>query len=282
MFRTNHMTNSLARLIGFPFALAMIICFSLGGLDVEGPKTLIILFSLIALSIIFFFNKEIDGWWWRRKQPDLDKTLKAWMLAHVPYYKSLDAVEQEAFGKRISVFNFVKNFTLKVEKDYQLEEDVKAIISHEFQRVTQYREEYMYKPFKEFVVYNHPFASPSIKTLHTMEVNTEDGVVILSKEQLINGFRQPARFLNIALLAAVQCFTIAHPRLPYPKVVGLNKEDIAEGHDINLEVVLQGLGAAHITNLDLLAFCFFQYPNRLASFSPEIYTSFEKIFYKNA
>ncbi len=272
------MTHSLSRLIAFPFAIILIFAFSYGGFDFTGPKTIAVLFSLIALTLIYVFNAQINIWWWKRRPPPLDKALRSWVARYSKFYAPLNNEEKEIFETRVSAFNHIKNFTLKVEREYQLEEDVKTIISHEFIRITLGLDEYLYDGIDHFVVYNHAFGSPEIPALHTMELYWEDKVVILSKEQLINGFFQPELYVNTALFMAVKSFIMLYPRLSYPEVVSLTPGDIADAHGIVLEVIIAALGVSWVNRLDLLVFCYWLYPDRTASFDPDRYEQLAQIF----
>lgn len=275
------MTNVFSRLLAFPFAIALIITFTLGGFDFTGPKTIIVLVCVTALMLIYIFNEQLNKWWWKRNLPSLERPLKSWIAKYSNFYNTLDDITKETFEKRISTFNKIKNFTLKAERDYQLEEDVKTIIAHEFSRLTLHRSHYLYEGYDHIVVYNHPFGSPSIDTLHTLEVQQEDNVVILSKEQLINGFLNPETYVNIGLLSAIMVFVQLNPRLAYPEVASMKAEDIAAAHGVQLSVIKAATGVEWINRLDLLIFCYFMYPDRTESFSPERFEQLEKLFFSS-
>ena len=102
--------------------------------------------------------------------------------------------------------------------------------------------------------------------------------MILSKEQLVNGFLQPTGFVNVGMLSAVMAFIKMHPRLNYPEVSSLDAQDIADAHGINLSVIYTALGEARMNNLDLLIFCYILHPHRTESFDPERYKRLEDIF----
>lgn len=272
------MTNAFSRLLAFPFAIILIIAFSMGGFDFSGPKTIVVMICLIALMLIYVFNRQLDIWWWKRNPPALDLPLKTWMAAHSRYYQELDDQTRDKFEKRLATFVNVKNFTLKAERDYQLEEDVKAILAHEYVRLTLHRDDYLFKDIEQFVLYNHPFGTPDKQYLHTIEVNIDEGVVILSKEQLVNGFLQPTGFVNVGILSAVMAFIKMNPRLNYPEVSSLDAQDIADAHGINLSVIYTALGEARMNNLDLLIFCYLLHPNRTESFDPDRYKALKEIF----
>ena len=251
------MTDSLSRLSALPFILVLIYCFTQGGLDSFGIETILVLVSLIALMLIYVFNKQINEWWWKRRPLTLDKPLISWLSRFSPYYNTLNETQQLAFQSSIARFMKLKNFTLKGKRDYQVEEDIKLIVAHEFARVFHLREEMMNESYHQVVIYNHAFGSPAIQELHTLELYREDEVLILSKEQLVQGFLDPKQYVNVALLAAVMIFIELNPRLHYPDTSSLTIEGIAESFHINTEAIYQALGVTYINKLDLLLFCYF-------------------------
>jgi len=272
------MTQSLARILAFPFAIALIFAFTHGQFDFSGPMTSVVLGCLIALALLYVFQNQINQWWWKKKPPTLDPPVKAWMTRFSPFYNQLAEDEKKSFESSLSIFIRTKEFTLKADKDYQLEEDIKGVIAHEFIRVGLPVPEVSYTNLEYIILYNHPFGTPNIQQLHSAELNREDGVVILSKELVVNGFIKPATYVNIALLSAIMTFIWHHPRLDYPSVNGLSAEGIADAHQIDLQVILQTLGQDHINKLDLLVFCFFLYPSKTQSMDKKIYDQLMSLF----
>ena len=141
---------------------------------------------------------------------------------------------KKKFGRRLSLFIKDKTYTLKLDKDYEVEEDTKATVAHEFIRLTLHHEDYLFDHFDQFIIYEHPFGSPNNRVLHTAEMYYDDGVVILSREQLINGFINPRKYVNVSLLMAAYCWIRIHPRLDYPSVSEFKAEDIGSAHQIEL------------------------------------------------
>ena len=263
------MTNSLSRLLGLPFALILIYCFTSGGLADFGIKTFLVLISIVALMLLYIFNRQVDIFWWKKRGLTLDAPLISWMDRFAPSYAELSDEQKENIQGRIALFMKVKNFTLKGKRDYQLEEDVKLIIAHEFMRITLAQDPFYFPDYEQFVVYNHPFATPKIETLHAVEIYDEDGVVIFSKEQLVNGFVDPNHHINVALLAAVMLFIAVHPRLQYPVVHDLEAQEIVDAHGLDLDHIHHVTALRNINNLDLMLFCFFQFPRKNAEAFPE-------------
>jgi len=274
------MTQSFSRLLAFPFIITLILALANSQFDYSGPMTIVVLACLLVLCLLFVFKDQVDQWWWKRRPPNLDTPVKAWMKRFSPYYNRLDDATRSRFEPAISIFMRTKEFTLKADRDFQLEEDIKGIIAHEFVRVGITQGEHTYDNLDHLVLYNHPFGSPDVQQLHSLELNREDGVVIMSKELAVNGFIQPATYVNISLLGAIMTFIWHHPRLAYPSVSELTAEDIAQAHKVDLQVILQTLGVDHINKLDLLVFCFFLYPDRTKDMDEEVHTGLMDLFGK--
>ena len=272
------MTDSLSRLLALPFALIIILVFTYGDLASFGLSTVLVLISLIALALAYVFNKQIDIWWYKRKPPKLDKPLVAWISIYSNFYKGLSDLQKRNFQDRIATFNQIKNFTLKGKRDYQLEEDIKTIISHEMARVTFGRPKDLLEEMDNIIVYNHPFATPNVQSLHALELYPQDGVIVYSKEQLVNGFLNPKVHLNISLLAAVMTFIQLNPRLAYPSVTNLEVDEIYNRFELKQETFFQMLGVDWLNKLDLLCFCYFSFPDRMREYFPEEFDDLNDIF----
>ena len=150
-------------------------------------------------------------------------------------------------------------------------------IAHEFQRLTMGREDYIYKDYDQIVVYNHPFPTPNIEVLHAAEIFSEDGVIILSREQLINGFFDPTQ-INIALLLAIMTFIESNPRLQYPDVSDIDMKDLVSSHDLSIDPFKAILGVDHIKKLDLLIYCYVEYPELFEKWNKEAWRKLDGIF----
>lgn len=268
--------GSPARVLAFPFVIYGILFFSLGWYDSDSLLTLIFVSSIIILVLIYVFQFQINEWYWKRNMPSLSPKLQSWLRPHSTYYLSLDPIEQELFERRVSLFMKVKSFTVKGSKDYELEEDTKCLISHEFQRLAKGHGDFLYEQLGQIIVYNHPFATPKIASLHAIEIDPEDGVIILSREQLINGFFDSSQ-VNIGLLGAIMTFVAAHPRLDYPHVE-LSPDKIVEIVGLSLSNIYLLLGVDHINKLDLLIYVYVQYPQICHHWDAKLYNRLEAIF----
>lgn len=250
---------------------------ALGYYETSTTHTLAFMATIIILVLLYVFQYQINEFFWKRNPPPLDLKLRSWMTHHSNLIQQLSPENRAQFEKRISLFVKLKTFTLKAEKDYELEEDSKCLIAHEFQRLTLGREDFLYKEYDQVVVYNHPFPTPNIEVLHAAEIFSEDGVIILSREQLINGFFDPTQ-INIALLLAVMTFIESNPRLEYPKVGDIDTEDLLASHNLALDPFKAILGVDHVKTLDILIYCFVEHSVMFKKWNKEVFQQLERIF----
>ena len=190
----------------------------------------------------------------------------------------MSSSEKLRFSERLATFMAVKEFTLKGKQDYKLEEDIKALISHEFVRISMGMNDYLGQDFEQFIIYNHPFATPKYKFLHTLELYHEDGVIILSKPDLIKGFQNKAGFLNLALFAAISAFISMNPRAHYPELKHIDESQLETTFNIEFEAIKKALGFDWLNKLNVLIYCFFEFPRIFEATFPKEFFSLQSIF----
>lgn len=265
-----------ARLV-LPFVTYIVIYFAISGHEKSSIYTYFFIASVIGIALVYVFQHQINFFWWKKYPPRLDHKLQGWLRNVSPYYASLSKEERQSFEDKVTLFMKDKTFLLKREKDEALEEDTQLIIAHEFVRLSQHTSDRLYKHYGQFVVYEHPFGSPQIQELHTAEMYYEDGVVIFSREYLINGFVDPA-FVNIAMLMAASCFISEHPQLLYPDVSSMEKQDIIDNLGLNLEPFEKALGKDQIRKLSLLIYGYALHHRELKESMPRAYERLDSLF----
>lgn len=270
--------TSLSKALAFPFVLLIIFYFTSGRFISANIDTWTLIPAVISLMLLYVFNEPIDKWWWKKRPPSLDPKIKSWVEVYSPIYKSLSSDLKQRFEERLSIFMRLKDFTVKVKKDFHLEEDMKALLSHDFIRLTLHRDEYLLPAYEHFVLYNHAFGTPNFQFLHSFEYNDEDGVVIFSREELVNGFNLGLDYFNIGLYGAISTFISSYPRLKYPNVADITIEQLCTDLQINLESIVSTLGFKEISKLSMLIYAYFEYSERLQSLYPEKHADLELIF----
>ncbi len=198
------MNIPLAKLLSLPFIGVIIWFFLKSNQDYTREAVWMLIVPLIILSVMYVFHHQINTWWWKKRPPALPKKLVS-LLAHLkPEISMWPQHEALKFMDRLSVFIHTKTFVLKRERDYDVEEDMKALMAYEFIRTSMDEADFLLEHYDQFILYDHPFGTPDKYYLHCMEIQQEDGVIIMSREQMLNGLLSPAEHFNIALWAALQ------------------------------------------------------------------------------
>ena len=268
----------LSRLLALPFVILIVYYFSYGQYQSEYYDELILIPSLVIIVLLYVFNEQINKWWWKVRPLTLEPRIESWVKTYSPLYISLDKKDKKLALSQISKLMLIKEYTLKGKKDYQLEEDMKAMIAHEMYRLTYRKSNYIYPSCKHIVVYNHPFATPNYQFLHSIEFNRDDGVLILARDAMINGFNRGMDHFNIALYGAIIMFLHENPRLDYPIIKSISIQELCDSLSINYQSIEAHLGKGLVSSLAILIYCFIEYPGSLASLYPKNHERLMTIF----
>ena len=269
----------LSRLIALPFVLLVVYYFAYGQFQSEYLDEIILIPSMIILVLLYVFNEQINKWWWTVRPLTLEPRVKSWIETYSPFYTALDGDEKPKAESQISKLMLTKEYTLKGKKDFQLEEDMKALIAHEMYRLTYgYDSSYSYPSCEHVVMYNHPFATPDYQFLHSFEFNREDGVLILARDAAVNGYNAGLDHFNIVLFGVITVFVHENPRLSYPSTTELSSEIICEQLDISHDSIKGHIGEMAISSLALLIYCSVEYPDKMKTSYQEEYETIRELF----
>ncbi|MEL6388727.1 MAG: zinc-dependent peptidase [Bacteroidota bacterium] len=214
-----------------------------------------LILAIVLMVVTYIFSHQINMWWWNKYPPRLDSKLAAFLERVSPFFAALGNEERQRFEHRMALFMSDKNFIAKRSRDMPLEEDIKALIAHECIRLTMRLDEYMMDHYGDIIVYDHPFATPRIESLHSIETYHEDGVLVLSREQLLNGYAPDQ--INIALIAAIKMWIRMNPRVNFPDLTPYSREEIAAVCKLNLDSMDQLTGDHTVGKLGLLIYAMF-------------------------
>ena len=269
----------LSRLIALPFVLLIVYYFAYGQFQSAYLDEIILIPSMIILVLLYVFNEQINRWWWTVRPLTLEPRVKSWIETYSPFYNALDSDAKQTAESQISRLMLTKEYTLKGKKDFQLEEDMKAMIAHEMYRLIQdFDTSYTFPSCQHVVMYNHPFATPDYQYLHSVEFNREDGVLILARDAAINGFNAGLDHFNIVLFGVISIFIHENPRLSYPSTKELTSEIICEKLDISHDSIKGHLGDMAISSLALLIYCSVEYPEKMKTSYQEEYETIKGLF----
>lgn len=272
--------HSIASIIILPFAAAFvyIVVKSYNSSNYTDPINYWLLPLLIIMFALYLFKPQIDHWWHKRNPPKLAAFITNWLNKHSKFYNKLSEADQAKFRDRLSIYLESREFSLMREEKENLPEDFKAIIAHNVVQMTFGQEDYLLDPYERVIVYSHPFPTPKKQFLHTVEVDHEDGVLLLSTEHLFPGMVNQESYYNIGMHGYVESFLNKHknvklPALPDDLTAKLEK---VSGHQ--LEKVKTTIGY-EIENMHIIAITyFFTFPESFKGELPDLYESYASTF----
>jgi hypothetical protein len=156
-------------------------------------------------------------------------------------------------------------------------EDIKCMVSAHGIFVGLCNEDYLIGDMDRIFLYKHPFPSPEMPFLHSVEVNAEDGVIILSLEQLTNSVLYPTDYYNVAFHAYAEAFVATQKDIIYP--------DVTDSWAIVYKIsgwdetsILKQTGLQQISLLYVHITLYFSKPDQYKMTAPELFEKWKSIF----
>jgi len=128
------------------------------------------------------------------------------------------------------------------------------------------------------VVYNHAFPSPKKKFLHSAEVDHEDGLIVMSTEQLFPAMLNKHKFYNVGMHTYVEAYLNKHPTTKLPDLPDDLSPKLESISQHQLDLVRDTIGY-EIENKHIIAInYFFIFSERFKEILPKLYDSYASIF----
>ncbi len=200
--------HSISVLIAIPFVL-LTAYFGYNVFYGEKSEHLIFLIiSFISLVVIYTLQPHIDFLWYKRHPQVLEQKERVFLAKFSSFYQKLNDKQKKKFEERIFIFKRAKSFKLIAGETTEMPEDFKIAIASQAVQLTLNLNDYLFKSFDNFFAYKHPFPSPKIQTLHSVEVDFEDKMAIFNMEMLINSMNEQNRFFNIGIYIFSYIFSV--------------------------------------------------------------------------
>ena len=168
---------------------------------------------MLVLIALYFASGEINYRYNLKYPPKLDPPIIGWLQNYFPFYNTLHKDEKVKFENRLALYLDARAFNLMLKERDRIPEDFKAIIAAHAIRMGFNLKDFLIGDYDRIICYNHPFPTPQNKFLHTVETHHEDGVILLSIEQLMAGIGQPKKNYNIAYHAYADALIHLIPNL---------------------------------------------------------------------
>jgi hypothetical protein len=206
----------LSKFLYIPFVLGAIITL-VYAVMVDSHFAIFAVPFVVSLAIVYILSPQIDWWWYKRHPPQLPPTLRHLINTQLPFYQNLTVADKTRFRTRMAMYMEANEFMPQGLESVPL--DLMGAIAATAVQLTFGHEDYLMNKFEHIIVYPHPFPSPQHpEEWHACEHFEEDGVIMFSAEQLMPGFMQPYRFLNIGLYEYSRVFRNCHPKVSFPAI----------------------------------------------------------------
>lgn len=229
----------------------------------------------IIIAVLFLSGKEIDRWIFRKKGRDLDEESAAWLLRFSPVYRQMPEGEREDFRKRVRrVIDHTQFIGMTGDK---FPDDAGLALAQDQALLTRRKD---WGIVDAYVLYGHPFLTPNRpEVVHSCEYEPEDKVVIVSAEQLLPGFLDPLRYLNISLYTQAQALmanALFRGRLGELSLPG--EEELLALLGMEAGFVRSWLGSEELDVLGLAVCGYFYHGEKMAEGFPELYGRLSEMF----
>jgi hypothetical protein len=234
----------------------------------DREATLYIFVPVILSVALYVFSGPIDHWW-RTKYPlTLDRNIKNWLTKYFPAYRNYDDNLIKKFEERLTLYIDARMFQSVGSEMGEVPYDFKCMVACHGIHMSLGFEDYLIGDMDRIYLYKHPFPTPKHMSLHSVEVDDVDGVIILNTEQLVNALVFPARYYNTAYHAYAESMIRVHNIIGLPKEVG------------GLEKIF-GFGIETIESQVGMPICDFEVVHVALFFAnPELYREYSSINYE--
>ncbi len=271
--------HSITRFIAAPFLLAIgYVLYQVGGSyefrDAYGWMVFPLLVILVALYV---FSPNIDFWYHKKHPIKLDESMINWLNTYFVFYQSLSEKDKETFRNRMSLFMEAKEFYLMKREKEAMPEEMKTIITAHAIWVSFGHADYLLPSFDRIVAYTHPFPTPYYKHLHTVEVEENDGVILLSFEHVINGLHSKEKY-NVALHGFADAYLQEWNKT---ETQNIDEQQLELVSNIKHQSILDTIGFDRTSSTLVASHHYFKFFNDLKQQTPELFTTLNAIFKLN-
>lgn len=272
--------HSLANLIAFPFILFSGFIMYYLFFEDKASYYVYLFPPVVIIVIIYTYSPQINYWWHKKYPPVLDKKLVMLTEQSSLFYRNLDGDKKKQFLDRLSIFIHHKSFSLMRKEKEDLPIDVRTLLSINAITLTFHREEYFFDKYDYFIAYNHPFPSPKILTLHSVETDHEDGTVVFNIQMLYQSMILKTGHFNIGLLAFTDLYRQSFPQTVFPEIEN-NEETRSSVREISGREYGHCIDDIGWEPLDLnliMVPLYFTYPEAFQRVLPLVFSKYEGIF----
>ncbi|MGB4958959.1 MAG: zinc-dependent peptidase [Saprospiraceae bacterium] len=268
--------HSISKLLALPLILIAVVIMYLS-YHQYFDVSIYIFIPVTLLVVLYVSHGPFDHWWLSKFPIKFDQNLKAWLTKYFKPYYRLESTLANKFEYRMTLYLEGRLFKAVGSELKEVPEDVKCMIAAHGLNMTLGLDDYLIGDFDRIFLYNHPFPSPDHPYLHTVETNTEDGMIILSLEQATNALLFPEDYYNVVYHGYAEALIHSMDDILLPDCSDTWDEVLAISHWTK-EVILSQTGLKEISILAVHISLYFSFPEAYKVVNPARFQRFSAIF----
>lgn len=272
----NMRIHSLTKTLTFPLiALSIYIFYT--NYDRPFEDKGLIFIPVFMMVILYVFNGPIDHWWMSKYPIKFDSKLDELLTKHFRPYTLFDEATKKKFQDRLTLYIESRLFQSVGSEMKDVPYDIKAIISAHGVYLTLEQKDYLIGDVDRIFLYKHPFPTPDHPYLHNVEFNKEDGVIILSIEQLTKAIISPDAHYNVAYHAYAEAILATTKEM-----ISIDTDstwaDLEQISGINKTEILNQIGLKDVALYPVHITLFMSMPEKYHTVLPNQYQQLHRIF----
>lgn len=270
---------NISRLIAAPFlAGAVYAGYSASGNFGDKSMSAWILPLGLVVMLIYVFHHQINIWWLKKFPIPLDEQDQEILKKYSTYYANLSGKDLIEFENNLFLMTKTKEFSAMGSQKEGVPYDFQLIISMLGVEMTSKTKTPLLENFDKVILYKHPFPTPHIQQLHTVEINGEDGVILLAMDHLSAAVHEPDKYYHVGYHGWALAFIYENPNLDYPEEVPWKTIELVSG--FSAEAISGALGLPQIDTLPIAITLYFTRVAVLKEVDLRLYNQLESIFHR--
>lgn len=259
----------LSKFFYIPFVLGVAV-FLILGFSISSSYFIYIVPFVVCIAVVYILSPQLDWWWYQRHPPELPAGVRHLINTQSLFYQNLSAEDKTRFRNRMAMYMEANEFMGQGME--VVPPDIRGVVAASVVQITFGYEDYLLNKFEHIIIYPHRFPSPQHPSaLHASEHYEEDGAIIFSAEQLMPGFMQPHRFLNIGLYEYTRVFRNCHPEVIFPHIGEEHWPALEEISGFPQDKTIQYIGLAEIDLVALGVVYFYDFGEKFMAVLKEEY-----------
>lgn len=266
--------GSMVIAIGFALATIGLALFLWKG----GMYYILIILSIMLLVGVGVLKEPIDDYYFKKNPPKMDDSLVMALKKEYPMLNHFTEESMKEFSIRLALFLVRKDSYLVTSETEDLDTYHAALIATPAIIMNMGLPRDSMNDIKKLVAYRHPFPSPKMPFIHSSEIDMEDGVAIVSLEQLFMSTRKPEQYYHIVFHLWASHFYQKNYEHGLPQIPDSFRNQISTVFPYAEKDITAILGYDSYKNLELAIVAYFLYPTRLRQHFPDIATTLDGLF----